>query len=483
MNTARSVRAAQGTPPRSSKAGSSVRPARSRPFHVTLVHPCVGRRAGSRSYMNTWKMEPLPVALLSALLPKEVERVFFDDRLESIDYDLPTDLVAISVETYTAKRAYQIASEYRSRGVPVVMGGYHATLFPEEVARFADSVVVGEAEAILAELIDDYRHGTARRLYRSSARPDPSTATPDRAIFRGKRYLPIRLLEFARGCTFRCEFCAVQSFHNATHTHRQVDQVIAELRRVKRPGQLVFFVDDNITSDLAAAKELMRALIPLKVRWISQASINVAFDDEALALLKRSGCQGLLVGFESLHTPTLHRMQKGFNASHGGPQAALARFRAHGLRIYGTFVFGYDHDRRETFEETLEFAQDQGLFIAAFNHITPFPGTPLYDRLAGEGRLLMKPWWLDEDYRYGMVPFEPKNLSPAELAELCIAARRRFYGWKSIGRRFGHWVNFRDPLMAFYFVAINAMHQVDVRGRHGLPLGDLGHSVPLLEVG
>jgi radical SAM superfamily enzyme YgiQ (UPF0313 family) len=432
--------------------------------------------------MHTWKMEPLPPALISALLPDDVERTFFDDRLEAIDYDRPTDLVALSIETYTARRAYQIASEYRRRGVPVVMGGFHATLCPEEVGRYADSVVVGEAEEVFPRLLDDYRHGTPQRLYRAERRPDPSVVAPDRSLFRGKGYLPLRLVEFARGCRFRCEFCAVQTFHGATQTHRNVEAVLEELHRVKRPGRLVFFIDDNIISDLESAKELMRALIPLKIRWVSQASINVAFDEEALALLKRSGCQGLLVGFESLDTPTLKQMNKGFNASHGGPAAALERFRAHGLRIYGTFVFGYDHDTEATFRDTLEFAQEQGLFIAAFNHITPFPGTPLYTRLQAEGRLLHEPWWLDPEYRYGMVPFRPAHFTPEELAAHCIAARRRFYGWRSIGRRFGHWIHLRDPLMAFYFLVINAMHQIDVGGRHGLPLGDAGHVVPLLEV-
>jgi len=460
------------------------RPARVRPFHLTIIHPCVGRREGSRAYMNTWKMEPIPAALISALTPADVERTFYDDRIEAIDYDRRTDLVAISVETYTAKRAYQIASEFRARGVPVVMGGYHATLCPDEVSEYADSVVVGEAETLFAELIDDYRYGTPRRVYRSEGgRPDPSVVTPDRGLFTGKGYLPIRLIEFGRGCKYRCEFCAVTSFHDGTQTHRRVEHVVRELQRVKRPGQLVFFIDDNITSDLEAAKELMRALIPLKVRWVSQASIEVAFDDEALSLMKRSGCQGVLVGFESLHKATLKKMKKGFNANHGGPPAALARFRKYGLRIYGTFVFGYDHDTEETFEETLRFAQDQGLFISAFNHITPFPGTPLYKRLGKEGRLLMDPWWLDDEYRYGMVPFTPRSMSPERLAARCIDARKRFYGWSSIRRRLGHWVNLRDPLMAFYFVVINAMHQVDVKGRHGLPLGDQNHHVPILRVG
>lgn len=456
---------------------------RRRPFHLTIIHPCVGRRAGSRSYMHTWKMEPLPAALVSALTPPDVARSFHDDRFEEIPFDAQTDLVAISIETYTAKRAYQIASEYRARGVPVVMGGYHATLCTDEVARHAESVVVGEAESVFPQVIDDYRHGTPQKIYRGTARPDPSQTVPDRSIFRGKRYLPIRLIEFARGCRFRCEFCAVQAFHAATQTHRRVDHVIAELQRVRRPGQLVFFIDDNITSDIESAKELMRAMIPLGVRWVSQSSINVAFDEEALSLMKQSGCQGVLVGFESLDATTLKQMHKGFNAARGGAPAALANFRRHGLRIYGTFVFGYDQDDDATFENTLAFAQDQGLFIAAFNHITPFPGTPLYTRLEKEGRLLMEPWWLDEQYRYGMVPFQPAKLSPEQLAERCIDARRRFYAWRSIGQRLGHWVNLRDPLMAAYFVVINAMHQVDVGGRHGLPLGDAGHRVEILEAG
>lgn len=453
----------------------------SRAYHVTLIHPCVGRRAGERRYMATWKMEPLPVAAVSALLPAEVERRFFDDRLEVIDYDAPTDLVAMSVETYTAKRAYQIASEYRRRGVPVVMGGYHATLCTAEVERYAESVVVGEAEATFPQLLDDYRSGKPQKVYRAASRPDPSTIVPDRSLFAGKGYLPIRLIEFARGCRYHCDFCAVQSFHRATQTHRRVDQVVAELATIRRFGQLVFFIDDNLASDLDAAKELMRALIPLKIRWVSQASIDIAFDDEALDLMRRSGCQGVLVGFESLDGPTLRQMAKGFNATRGGAPAALERFRQHRLRIYGTFVFGYDHDTAETFDRTLEFAEDQGLFIAAFNHITPFPGTPLYQRLADQQRLLMEPWWLDESYRYGMVPFRPNLLEAEELATLCLAARKRFYSWRSIARRLRRRVNHRDPWMAGYYLATNALHQIDIGGRHGLPLGDAADSRPLLE--
>jgi radical SAM superfamily enzyme YgiQ (UPF0313 family) len=452
-----------------------------RPFRVTIVHPCVGRRKGMKRYIRTWQMEPLPAAMVAALLPSDVERRFYDDRMEAIPYDEPTDLVAISVETYTAKRAYQIASEYRRRGVPVVMGGFHATLCPDEVAEYCESLVVGEAERLLPLVIDDYRHGTPQSRYESNERP-ALVVTPDRSIFRGKRYLPIRLIEFARGCRFSCDFCAIQSAFASTHNHRPVDLVIDEIQRVRRRGQMIFFVDDNITSSLERAKDLMRALIPLKIRWVSQSAINVAFDEEALGLMKRSGCQGILIGFESLEPSTLKQMNKGFNAMHGGPSAALANLRRFGLRVYGTYIFGYDHDTVETFKTAVEFAQEQALFIAAFNHITPFPGTPLFERMRSEDRLLFDRWWLDDRYRYNMIPFQPKQMSPEELAARCVAARREFYSTASILRRSTASVIRRDPWMLLNYYAINFMHQRDIRGRNGLPLGDETQTPALMKV-
>ncbi len=451
-------------------------------FRLTIVHPCVGRRRGMKRYIRTWQMEPLPAAMVAALTPPEVDKRFYDDRLEPVPYDEPTDLVAISVETYTARRCYQIASEYRRRGVPVVMGGFHATLCPDEVGRYADSVVVGEAEDLFPELLDDYRHGRPRRVYRAQQRPQLGQVQPDRSIFRDKRYLPIRLVESARGCRFKCDFCAIQSFFDATQTHHPPDRVVDEVRRVRRPGQMIFFIDDNITSDMDAAKDLMRALIPLKVRWVSQSSINVAWDEEALDLARRSGCQGLLIGFETLDDNGLAAMNKRFNSARGGAVAALENFRRFGLRVYGTFIFGYDTDTPDSFRNTVDFCQRHGLYIAAFNHITPFPGTPLHQRLEHEGRLLHDPWWLNERYRYNQVPFRPRGMTPEELADGCLEARRSFYTWPSILRRAAHPANRRGAFMLANFLAINAMHQWDVEKRSGLPLGDESWKGTLLEV-
>src|SRR5688572_22506453 len=205
-------------------------------------------------------MECLPAATLAGLTPKDVEVKFYDDRMERIPFDEPTDLVAISVETYTARRAYQIASEYRRRGIPVVMGGFHATLCTAEVQRFADAVVVGEAEAVWGTLIADFRAGRLQPLYKGDGRPRLSGGHPDRSIFEGKRYLPIGLIEAGRGCHFKCDFCAIQAYFGSTQKRRPIADIIAEVREVKKTRKLIFFVDDNITSNMDEAKAFFRAL-------------------------------------------------------------------------------------------------------------------------------------------------------------------------------------------------------------------------------
>src|SRR5262245_50440643 len=210
-------------------------------MHLTIVHPAIGRRPGV-NYMRTWQMESLPAAVLAGLTPKDVTISFHDDRMEGIPFDEPTDLVAISVETYTAMRAYQIASEFRRRGVPVVMGGFHATLVPDEVSEYADATILGEAEGLWPQVIEDFQNGRLQRVYQSPRRPALANLRPDRSIFRGKRYLPIGLIEAGRGCHLRCEFCAVQSYFKNTQTRRPTEEILDEIRRMKKP--LYFFVDD-----------------------------------------------------------------------------------------------------------------------------------------------------------------------------------------------------------------------------------------------
>ena len=450
-------------------------------MRLTIIHPCIGRRPG-QAYIRTWQMEPLPAATIAGLTPRDVDVRFYDDRMETIPFDEPTDLVAISVETYTAKRAYQIASEYRKRRTSVVMGGFHATLCPDEVARYADAVVCGEAEQLWPQVLDDVRHGTLQRVYRQTGRPALSGLKPNRAIFRGKRYLPIGLVEAGRGCHFKCEFCAVQTVFNSSQTRRPIDEILEEVKSIKDEKSLFFFVDDNITSNLDEAKEFFRALAPLKIRWVSQSSVNAAHDEEFLELLRRSGCQGVLIGFESLNPANLRNMNKSFNTMRGGFEKALANLRRHQIRVYGTFIFGYDGDTPESFGETVEFARHHALYIAAFNHLTPFPGTPLYDRLQREDRLLYDAWWLDERYSYNKIPFRPLGMSPEVLQRNCLGARREFYSWRSIFQRGWDRVNRSDWFMWRNFYVINGLHRNDVSLRDHYPLGDESWQGQLLPV-
>jgi len=447
-------------------------------MRLTFVHPAIGHRTGE-SYIRTWQMESLPIANLTALTPPDVELAFYDDRMEAIPFDERTDAVAIPVETYTAARAYQIASEYRARGVPVVMGGFHATLVPEEVARFAESVVVGEAEGVWGEVIDDLRHGTLKRRY-CGTRAEPLRVRADRRLFRGKRYLKIGLVETGRGCRFPCEFCAIQTFFGRTARRRPVDDVIAELCALKDEKRVFFFVDDNFAADMKDARPLLAALEPLNIRWITQMSIDAAHDEEFLAAMRRAGCRGVLIGFESLDERNLAAMNKRFNTMKGGFRAALANLRRHGIFVYGTFIFGYDHDTPRSFDDAVDFATEEGMYIAAFNHLTPFPGTPLYARLEREGRLRFEAWWRDPRYRYNALPFTPASLRPDDVTDGCIAARRRFYGWPSIVRRSRR--HMRDGYVFRNFFLVNAMHRNEISKRDGYPLGDENWRGELLEV-
>lgn len=446
---------------------------------LTIVHPCIGRIPGQR-YIRGWQMEPLPAAHIAGLTPKDVEIKFWDDRMEVIDFDDPTDLVAISVETYTAKRAYQIATEYRRRGVPVVMGGFHPTLMPEEVSEYAEAVVVGEAETIWPGLVEDFRNGRMKRVYRSDKRPDIEHVMPERRIFAGKNYLPIGLVEAGRGCTFKCEFCVIQEFFNSTQNRRGTDAIIEEISRIKREKRLIFFVDDNIVSHPDQAKAFYERLIPLKIRWVSQATITMTHDEEMLKILKASGCQGVLIGFESLNRENLKRMNKSFNATRGGMEEAVKRLHKHAIRLYATFIFGYDNDSIHTFRETLDFCLRHKLFMVAFNHLTPFPGTPLYKRLEAEGRLIYDKWWLDEQYRYGQVPFRTV-LDPAIIQRECVRARGDFYSVSSIFKRMFHPTNGGDLSMLGTYLFINTLLRREVSERCNYPLGDLSFKGEILK--
>lgn len=415
-------------------------------------------------------MQPLCFAILKSHTPNDVQTVLHDERLAPLPLDEPTDLAALTVETYTARRAYQVAAQYRRRGVKVVMGGYHPTFLPEEAGQYADAVVRGDAEGIWPQVVEDARRGQLRPVYEQGEFPPLDGMPPDRSIFAGKRYAPLTLVQYGRGCRFRCDFCSIRAFYGTNLRQRPVREVVDEIRRLG--PRLVFLVDDNIFVDVPKAKELFEALIPLNIRWSCQVSIDVTRDHELVELMRRSGCMSATIGFESLRSQNLQQMRKGWNLRQGSYAEPLRILREAGVMIYGTFVFGYDHDTPESFDEAVDFAIANRFYLANFNPLTPTPGAELYDRLRREGRLLYDRWWLDPDYRYGQAAFQPAAMTAEELTRGCYEARLRFNRYRSIfARMFDGRTNARSPFRLGVYLLSNLISRREIRAKQARPLG------------
>jgi radical SAM superfamily enzyme YgiQ (UPF0313 family) len=434
---------------------------------ITFIMPSIGKKKGV-PYSRSWLMEPLGLAVIAACTPRGITRELYDDRLEAIPYDKPTDLVALSVETYSAKRAYQIADEFRRRKVPVVMGGYHPTLVPEETLLHADAIVAGEGENVWQTVLADLRNGRLQKQYRAPSRTNLAHIFPDRSLFKGKRYVNLTLIETGRGCRFGCEFCSIHAFYRQTYAIRPVKDVVAEIVGIKAKN--IFFVDDNIANDPERARELFSALVPLGIRWISQVSMHIYKDHALLELMRKSGCKGVLIGFESLQPENLQAMGKAVNNVADGYDKVVQAFHKHRLAIYGTFVFGY-RDSRETFTAAYAFALKNKLFYAAFNHLVPFPGTPLYRRLELENRLRYSSWWTHPECRFGNVYFIPDAVSPAELERLCYANRLRYFKLPALLYRLANPLYRHDLFSLAMFLLVNLSANGETQSRRLLPFG------------
>ena len=434
---------------------------------LLFVLPAIGRKDGER-YIGTWKMEPLMIAALKALTPPGVETYFCDDRIEDVDYAAGADMVAITVETYTASRAYKIAGKFRQRGVPVIMGGYHVTAVPDEAAAYADAIITGNAETVWGQVVGDFLAGRLQSRYDGARGGTP--AMPDRSVYGSKKYLPLSLIETGRGCPNRCEFCAITCFYRAHYTARPIKDIVEEIKLAR--NKFVFFVDDNLSADRAHLMSLCKAVTPLKIKWTSQVSLAVAKDGELLCAMKKSGCQVLLIGFESLDQKNLDQMNKSWNYRLGERDGLVRKIHRAGIGVYATFVFGFDADAGQTIEDTVKFAMKHKFFFAAFNHLLPFPGTPLYSRLQETGRLLYGKWWLKEGYRYGDIPYRPLNMDHQELKKKCAAARRRFFSPVNVLRR-GLASVWRNPniMTNIIFFSQNAALGREVDQKLNLPVG------------
>lgn len=442
---------------------------------LTLIKPTIGRPTHSL-YVDEARMEPLNLGVLAALTPPDVDVVMYDDRCEPIPYHEPTDLVAITVETYTARRSYEIAAEYRRRGVPVIMGGFQPTFAPDECAQHADSLFVGDAETGWATVIEDVRAGRLKPRYDAPPGMPQTGVLTRRDIYQGKGYLPISLMQFTRGCRFVCEFCAVTKYFDRKHYIRAIDETLAEIEAQDR--KLLFFVDDNIASNRAALRDLCRELVPYKLNWVSQASLDVTQDAELMKAMADSGCLGHIMGFESITRESIREARKAPNIGKFDQYATqIAVLREYGLQTWAAFTLGYDHDTVDSVRATLDFALKHRFTFAAFNILMPYPGTPLYDRLAKEGRHLYDGhWWLHPQYRFNDCSFVPAQMTPDQLTEVCYEARREFNSIPSLLRRFSDLkTNMRTLNRMRRFWQFTPVFRKEVFKKHGMVFGHFGH--------
>lgn len=446
-------------------------------MRIAFIKPNIGRMEHSL-YVDQGRMEPLMLAVLAGLTPPDVECLLYDDRMEAIPYDEPVDLAAITVETYTARRAYEISAEYRARGVPVIMGGMHATLLPDEVAQHCDSVFLGDAETAWGAVVEDARKRKLQPRYNGP----PGVAQtggvlPRRDLFKGKGYLPMSLMQYVRGCRFACRFCAVSQYFDKKHYIRRIDEVLREIEEQDR--KFVFFIDDNIASDQKALAELCHALIPMKIGWISQASLDVTRNLPLMDLLQKAGNWGNVMGFESITAQSLRETRKSPNIPHfSGYQQEVKVLKEHGMQSWAAFTLGYDNDTAESIAATVDFAMQSKFTFAAYNILMPYPNTPLYRKLEQEGRLLYDgKWWLHPEYRFNSAAYVPTRMTPDELTAACHAARTRYNSFPALFRRFvDPQTHLRSTarMVAYWYYTL--IFRKELYKKHGMLFGLFGHS-------
>jgi radical SAM superfamily enzyme YgiQ (UPF0313 family) len=407
----------------------------------------------------------LAIPTLAALTPEEHDMRVFDENIEDVDYGWGADLVGISVRTPFAIRACAIADEYRKRGVKTVLGGIHPSMCTEEALEHADAVVVGEAEGVWHALLEDVKVGTLKRVYRAPGRADVKAyGPPDRSLLKRDMYFS-DVLQTTKGCPFHCEFCSVHAFDGTEIRNKTVDQVIREIEDMQGASlgykrKPIFFADDNIIANKRFARELFRALVPYKVKWGCQASINVSRDDEILQLMKESGCGSMLIGLESVSERNLSRMDKGVNLRHDYA-SAIKKIQSYGIRVDGSFILGYDFDTPESFDELIAFIEETRMLMPLINILTPFPGTKIFKRFEDEGRILHKDW---SKYDTKNVVFRHPTMSADELLQGYRRVIRQVYSFDSIYRKLKHYwendfwgsMNREDPIRLKFRMAFAA---------------------------
>jgi radical SAM superfamily enzyme YgiQ (UPF0313 family) len=387
----------------------------------------------SQKVIKTIWFAHLTLTTLAALTPPDIEVKITDENVEPIDFEEDVDLVGVTGMVLHAPRAYQIAQQFRQRGIPVVMGGPHASSCPLEAKGHVDAVVIGEAENVWKGLIEDLKKGCLKPFYKADTYCSMKGIPPPRLdLLRKDAYMTVNCVQTTRGCPHQCDFCHVTHFFGKTYRCRPVEEVIEEVKRLE--GDFIVFIDDNIAGKRSYAEELFTRLKPLKKKWASQASLTLTRDPELLRLAAESGCVSLFLGVESLSSENLKEVNKAFNQVYQYEEA-MRSLHDYDIMILAGFIFGLDHDDEGVFERTLRFCERNRIELPTFFVLTPLPGTPLFQRMESEGRLLHKDW---TKYNGETVVFKPKLMTEETLQHGFHWVCKEAYSWGSIFKRVFH---------------------------------------------
>ena len=381
-------------------------------------------------YRRIIRFPQLTMPLLAAYTPEHWRVTHTDEIVQEVRFDRPYSLVAITANTAAAPHAYRLAARFRERRIPVVIGGPHATLMPDEVGLHADAVVVGEGERVWPQLLDDAENGRLQARYSGGTVTDLKGMPPPRwDLIKGRAYG--RGVTIAtRGCPYACEYCSIPAMYGRRMRFRPIAEIVDEVRHM--PGRALILWDDNLGANREYAKELFAAITPLRRWWTSQATADVAFDEEFLALAAASGCRALFFGLESVSQASLDHTNKRHNRVARYPEA-IQRMHAHGIAVQAGIVFGFDDDDRSTFRATVDFLRDAAVDSATIGVLVPYPNTPLFRRLENEGRILTRDWSKYDGKKH--VVFQPARMSPEDLLMGVEWAAREFYSLSSIAAR------------------------------------------------
>jgi radical SAM superfamily enzyme YgiQ (UPF0313 family) len=411
----------------------------------------------------TFKFPLLGTSLLAGLTPEEHQVSIVDESLTPIDFTEKVDLVGITAMTPLAPRGYEIAREFRQRGVPVIMGGIHPTWLPEEVKAHCDSVAIGEADEIWANILHDAQNNGLKPFYKQERRTDlRQLPLPRRDLLDKKGYFFENLIQTSRGCPYDCEFCSVTAMYGGSYRTRPIERVEEEIDALERSKAYIFFADDNLVGNMQYARELLTMLSHHRLRWVSQGPMSIARDPELVRLMAKAGCHGMFIGFESLTHDNLRVMGKRMNEVEEYEEG-IRRLHDHGIGVYASFVFGYDYDEPTVFDQFLDFAGKNHIEGAFLPVLTPFPGTRVYRRLKDEGRILTEDW---SKYDMATVVFRPRRMTVDQLQEGFWRVNREFYSIPSLVKRIFNPFAMRRSLIIFGPMNIGLWPAVRKAQRH-----------------